>query len=256
MRTTKQLLIGLAVLAVSVTGIQAQEERIWERHRLDYKDSGLKRLELTHGIYKAEILNLQNCNLGELILPVGLLDLRNLNLRGNNNLTNLVFQMDTSIDSQQLHVAFGNRENMKISLPSWMISTNRSLDGTYLKYPILKVDLEGFKEVEIRPNGVELIKASKTIPFYKDAWILVWGYGQLQRSSDLKNWRDEDDLGPGRPMWNRGKRRNYFYEPDPWIITFSSTKPNWYGEWSSFFRIKPPELPVSDIPTLRTKEGN
>lgn len=250
MRTIKKITIGLAVLAVSVMGIQAQEKTIWEKYTLDYKDSGLKKLELQHGVYKAGILNLRNCDLSELVLPTGILGLYALDLRGNNNLTNLFIQMDTSVDVRgrllSIRLNGDMRKNMKISLPSWMVSTNQSFDGNYLHGPILKTDLEGFKEVEIRPNGVELVRVHKTLPFLKTLGFLLGDTGNcrclpISRSGGM--WKLPTRFG----LMKQGMP---FMGGEPYVIVWGQTKPSWYGEYNGFYRLKPPELPVSDIPVL------
>ncbi len=60
MNTTKKLIIGTAALLAVVIGMQA-EEKIWERYTLDYKDSGIEKLELRHAVYKADRIDLRNC---------------------------------------------------------------------------------------------------------------------------------------------------------------------------------------------------
>ena len=233
MNTTKKLLIGASALLAVVIGMQA-EEKIWERYTLDYKDSGIEKLELRHAVYKADRLDLRNCNLGELVLPVGMIDLRTLDLRGNNNLTNLFIQQDTSIDVTRypklaIRLSGNMRKNMKISLPSWLS---------------LWSGLDGFKEVEIRKNGVEIVRLRTTLPFFKDSWVLVWGDGQLQRSVNFKRWIDEEGQGDRR---HRGKRRDYYYNsPEPYMLVWGQTRRSWgWRDVGVFYRLKPEPTPIT-----------
>lgn len=190
MNTTKKLIIGAAALLAIACRMQAEDEKefIGDRHTLDYKNAGLKEFKIVHRVYNCRTLDLSGNDLGELVLPVGMIDLHSLNLRGNNNLTNLFIQMDTSIDTHgkrlSIYLSGNMRKNLRISLPSWL-----EIWG----------GLDGFKEAEIRPNGVELVRYNESIyPAYKNQFLLVWGDGVLQQTN--KNitegkWQDLPVIG-------------------------------------------------------------
>ena len=222
MNTTKKLIIGTAALAAVVTGMQGQEENafIGDREVLDYRNSGLKEFKRAHRLYMATRLDLRNNDLGELVLPAGMVYLKTINLTGNSNFTNLFLQQDTAIeDPFILDVYLESIDNVKISVPSWHtglrvwayidpINNKEHLDkykdlirrygwqnGSPTRFPF-----EYIPNLEVRPNGVELLKESDSLPFYKNSWILCWGAGYLE-----VNYRNLLANGEWRKLWpNRG----------------------------------------------------
>lgn len=192
MRTSKKLIIGAVALAAVCAGMQAQSnesEFIGEKTVLDYKNAGLKEFKLHHRLYNARTLDLRNNDLDELVLPAGMIDLGSLILKGNPNLTNLVIQMDTSIDSSTFYNLYVRLDrdfkNLRVSFLSWMLENQHGNKRISLR------PLEDFGEVEIRPNGVEMLRHSETIPSLKNIWIVVFGEGELQVSSKISGkWRD------------------------------------------------------------------
>lgn len=215
MNTTKKLIIGTAALAAVVTGMQGQEENVFigDREVLDYSDSGLKEFKRAHRLYMATRLDLSNNDLGELVLPAGMVYLKTINLTGNSNFTNLVLQQDTAIeDPFLLDVYLDDIDNLKISLPSWItgfhvvIPFDPQNKPSHLKYyrrvinGRIRVPFSEIPNLEVRPNGVELLKESDSLPFYKNSWILCWGAGYLE-----VNYRNLLANGEWRKLWpNRG----------------------------------------------------
>lgn len=141
MRTGKKLLIGLAVLAASVTGMQAEftarvitkagEHEEITLHRINegvshnfndriYTTSltkldmfggrrppsgekwpGYKHIHLPAYLRMVEELDLTDNNLTNFIVPPGMVQLRTIKLAGNTQLTNLVLQQDTGVRLEQ-----------------------------------------------------------------------------------------------------------------------------------------------------------
>lgn len=104
--------------------------------------------------------------------------------------------------------------------------------------------MEEVDNLEIRSNGVEMVKYSETLPDYKNEWIIIWRDGELQRSNHINGpWFDYHSYGQsggGR----RGWLRNFW---DPWIV--SGIHPsNGTDGWGRFYRLKPQEQTPSDIP--------
>ena len=142
MRTIKKLLIGLVVLAVSVTGMQAYPYAIvvtkdGEEKKIDMQDftewtrgdrrwSWHDEIGYHHGIggpyasgraalkhksihFPAFLrtvvsLDLKGNALTNLVIPPGMISLRRLKLGGNTELTNLVLQQDTSVDLSEREI--------------------------------------------------------------------------------------------------------------------------------------------------------
>ena len=141
MKTNKKLLIGLAVLATSVTGMQAEftarvitkagEHEEITLHRINegvshnfndriYTTSltkldmfggrrppsgekwpGYKHIHLPAYLRMVEVLDLTDNNLTSFVVPPGMVQLRTIMLTGNTQLTNLVLQQDTGVRLEQ-----------------------------------------------------------------------------------------------------------------------------------------------------------
>lgn len=276
MNTTKKLIIGTAALLAVVIGMQSQEENVFIGHRevLDYSDSGLKEFKRAHRLYMATRLDLSNNNLGELVLPAGMVYLKTINLTGNNNLTNLVLQQDTAIEwPTRLNVYLDDVSKVRISVPSWiydlrittladpslLFHSNRWLYDKYLArkpsiYHVrkdgkwvdselwqVKIPIELASNLEVRPNGVEMIRRSETLPAWKNSYIVCWGRGDLEETHDLENgkWRKYFSNNPSPSERTRFSIRASRIE-DWWPVTLTpSAHPSWGSEWQGFFRLKP-----------------
>lgn len=250
-------------MAAVVTGMQGQEENVFigDREVLDYRNSGLKELKRAHRLYMATRLDLRNNDLGELVLPVGMVYLKTINLTGNSNFTNLFLQQDTTIeDPFILDVYLESIDNVKISVPSWHtglrvwayidpINNKEHLDkykdlirrygwqnGSPTRFPF-----EYIPNLEVRPNGVELVKESDSLPFYKNSWIICWGAGYLEESRpNLVNGKwdkyfSNSNRSPNRDLWH--SRRTGRIEH--WFPTFRTEFHPAWGNFSSsgFFRL-------------------
>ena len=141
MRTSKKLIIGLAVLAVSFTGIQAEfvakvitkdgEHDEIKLHRInegvshnfndhiyttsltkldlfggrrppgDEKWPGYKHIHLPAYLRMVEALDLTDNNLTSFVVPPGMVQLRTIKIAGNTQLANLVLQQDTGVRLEQ-----------------------------------------------------------------------------------------------------------------------------------------------------------
>lgn len=289
-------------MAAVVTGMHGQEENVFigDREVLDYRNTGLKEFKRAHRLYMATALDLRDNDLGELVLPAGMVYLRTIDLRGNNNLTNLFLQQDTAIEwPNRLDVYLDDVSKVRISVPSWMYGlkittlynpnllfhSNRWLYDKYLargpSRHYLKVDGKwvdsGYRQVtipieiatnlEVRPNGVEMIRYSETLPHWKDSWIVCWGKGDLELANGLVNdkygWRRYFSGRASGSKKTHGSIRASRIEWW-WPVTFAAiARPSSGYEGMQFLRLKPwstygiklPEKPVSEIPTV-TVEGN
>ena len=164
-------------------GMQAQEDEtkfIGDKTVLDYTNAGLKEFKLHHRVYNASALDLGNNKLGEIILPAGMIELSSLRLTGNPNFTNLVIQMDTAIDARGsgLSVYLDGVDNLRVSLPSRMTGKYKRIRvwipfkeykhrNLLRRNRMMSLPLEEIDNLEIRPNGVEMVRYSETLPDYK-----------------------------------------------------------------------------------------
>lgn len=287
MKTTKKLIIEAVALTSVVTGMQGQEENVFigDREVLDYRNSGLKEFKRAHRLYMATQLDLRNNDLGELVLPAGMVYLKTINLTGNSNFTNLFLQQDTAIEwPNHLDVYLDSIDNVKISLPSWIVGfrvwayidpiNNKDHQRRYKdlisrygwqRHSRTRIPFEFIPKLEVRPNGVELIRQSDSLPAFKNSWIICWGAGDLEEVRNLVDdrwgWRKYFPNGmvnTGIPHSRRAGRI------ENWFPTLASiVRPSWGHESKMFFRLKPwssweitlPDNPVSEIPTV-TVEGN
>ncbi len=290
MNTTKKLIIGAVALAAVVIGMQGQEENVFigGREVLDYRNAGLKEFKRDHRLYMATSLDLRDNDLGELVLPAGMVYLKTINLTGNNNFTNLFLQQDTAIEWPiHLDVYLDSIDNVKISLPSWIVGfrvwayidpiNNKDHQRRYKdlisrygwqRHSRTRIPLEFIPKLEVRPNGVELIRKSEILPHYKNEWIISWGAGDLEHANDLEDdrfgWRkyfnSRPSYSPNTAGSVRASRIEYWF---PSML--ATARPAWGHESRGFFRLKPwsthgikvPELPASEIPTVTIEnDGN
>lgn len=204
MNTTKKLIVGAAALLAVVIGMQAEEESVFIglKESLNYRNAGLKEFKRHHRLYMAKTLDLSDNDLGELVLPAGMVYLKTIRLSGNINLTNLVLQQDTSIENRYLDVYLDSIDDVSISVPSWItglrvwayidLINNEEHRERYKelasrhgwqRYSRTRIPLEYIPNLEVRPNGVELLRNSDTLPWYKNSWILCWGCRAFRRVS-------------------------------------------------------------------------
>ena len=247
MNTTKKLIIGAVALTAVVTGMQGQEENVFigDREVLDYRNAGLKEFKRAHRLYKAHTLRLDDNDLGQLVLPAGMVYLKTISLTGNNNLTNLFLQQDTAIeDPFLLDVYLDDIDNLKISLPSWitgfhvLIPFDPQNNPSHLKYyrrvinGRIRVPINDIPNLEVRPNGVELVKESDSLPFYKNSWI--------ESRPNLVNGKwdkyfSNSNRSPNRDLWHSRRAGRI----EHWFPTFRTEFHPAWGNFSSsgFFRL-------------------